>query len=268
MATQLKHIIEFLEEFAPLELAEEWDNVGLLIGDADADIQRVMTCLTITSDVVEEAVQTETDLIVAHHPMMFRAMKKLTTASVEGQMLLDLIRHRIAVYSPHTAFDSAADGINQQLASQLKLTSIAPIRPIQHDKLPASSGSGRYGTLPEPITLAQLLEITKKVMRTPYLQYVGDADQMVSKVAIACGAAAEYLSDARHLGCDVLVTGEARFHGCLDARSTGTALIIAGHYATERPAVEELAHLIAQSFSNIIVAASEVESDPLQWSVS
>lgn len=268
MALELKQIIKFLEDFVPLELAEEWDNVGLLVGDDSAEIERVMTCLTITPDVVGEAIQTNSNLIVAHHPMMFRAVNKLTSRSIEGKMLLDLIQNRIAVYSPHTAFDSAAKGINQQLAEDLGLTDIAPIRSIDHERLPAESGSGRYGELVEPISLNELLEKTKQVMNVPHLQYVGELDRSITKVAVACGAAAEYLGDATQLGCEVLITGEARFHGCLEARSTGMSLIVAGHYATERPAVEALAKILDQSFSEIEVLPSQVENDPLQWSVS
>ncbi|MDB4439411.1 Nif3-like dinuclear metal center hexameric protein [Planctomicrobium sp.] len=268
MALELKQIIEFLEDFAPLELAEEWDNVGLLVGDESAEIERVITCLTITPDVVQEAIQTKANLIVAHHPMMFRAVNKLTSRSIDGKMLLDLIQNRIAVYSPHTAFDSAAKGINQKLAEDLGLTKLAPIRSIEHERLPAESGSGRYGELPKPISLEELLEKTKQVMSVPHLQYVGEMGSTITKVAVACGAAAQYLSDARQLGCEVLITGEARFHGCLEARSTGMSLIVAGHYATERPAVEELANVLNQSFSEIEVFPSQVENDPLQWSVS
>src|SRR5262245_53065068 len=100
-------LIAFLEEFAPPGLAEEWDNVGLLIGDRSREVSRVMTCLTLTTDVAEEAIAERAGLIVSHHPVLFRAVKRLTADDEQGKILLQLIAAGIAVYSPHTGYDSA-----------------------------------------------------------------------------------------------------------------------------------------------------------------
>lgn len=267
MAQKLSEILNFLQQFAPLELAEEWDNVGLLIGDENASVSRVITCLTLTPDVAVEAISKNVDLIVSHHPILFRPVKQLTSSTIEGKMLLELIQNSIAVYSPHTAFDSASLGINQRLANDLGLTSVAPIRPLQKVGLPEENGSGRYGKLHQSMTLATFLERVREVLGIRNLQYVGDLSAEVCKVAVACGSAADFLQDAHQLGCDVLLTGEARFHACLDARNLGTSLILAGHYATERPAVEQLADAIASSIPDIQTWASEVETDPIEWSL-
>lgn len=268
MPQKLKMIVQFLENFAPLELAEDWDNVGLLLGDETAVVSRVMTCLTLTPDVAAEAIEADVDLIVTHHPVLFRPIKKLTACDAEGRMLITLLTQGVAVYSPHTAFDSARSGINQRIAENLNLTSIASIRPIDHEKLPSDAGSGRYGKLKKSIPLEKLIERVKEVLNIFQLQFVGDLNQKISSVGIACGSAAEYLHDAHRLGCDVLLTGEGRFHGFLEARELGTALILAGHYATERPAVEELAAVLMKSKLGIAAFASSVETDPINWSVS
>ena len=115
----------FLERFAPHRLAESWDNVGLLVGDRQAEVRRLMTCLTVTPTTVDEAIDGRADLIVTHHPLPFAAVKRLTSETIAGRMLLKLIAAGVAVYSPHTAFDSAAEGINQRLAEGLGLTDIA-----------------------------------------------------------------------------------------------------------------------------------------------
>ncbi|MCP4507454.1 MAG: Nif3-like dinuclear metal center hexameric protein, partial [Fuerstiella sp.] len=109
-------VIAFLEKFAPPALAEDWDNVGLLVGREAVVVQQVMTCLTLTPDVGAEAVRRGVQLVVSHHPVLFRGTKKITDATSEGRMLLQLIENGLAVYSPHTSFDSAELGINQQLA--------------------------------------------------------------------------------------------------------------------------------------------------------
>jgi dinuclear metal center YbgI/SA1388 family protein len=121
-------IVDFLERFAPLHLAADWDNVGLLLGDRGAAVERIMTCLTVTPEVAAEAVKAKVQLLVTHHPVLFRGVKRLTTANHEGRMLLSLIQAGLSVYSPHTAFDNTTDGINDALARQLGLTDVVPLR--------------------------------------------------------------------------------------------------------------------------------------------
>jgi dinuclear metal center YbgI/SA1388 family protein len=267
-AILVREVVSELGSFAPLELAEEWDNVGLLLGDPVAPVERVMTCLTLTSDVAEEAVLEGVQLIVSHHPVLFRAVQRITTDTPEGRTLLPLLRAGIAVYSPHTAFDSAVAGINARLATALGLQDIQPLRPQVTDADGGGSmaGSGRWGRLTAALRLADFLDRVRKALSVPHVQFVGDPERMIRSAAVACGSAAEFLPDAASAGCDVLVTGEARFHSCLQARETGMALILAGHYATERPAVEQLADHLARRFPTVSVFASLVERDPLQWS--
>ncbi|MCH8922951.1 MAG: Nif3-like dinuclear metal center hexameric protein, partial [Planctomycetes bacterium] len=140
----------FLDQFAPTALAESWDNVGLLVGDRDGPLARVMACLTITPDSAAEAIADGAQLIVSHHPLPFRELKRLTRESVEGALLLDLIAAGIAIYSPHTAFDSAAQGINRRLADGLGLIEVKPLLPCD-DPAAANNeavGTGRWGRLP------------------------------------------------------------------------------------------------------------------------
>ena len=120
-------IAEFLAKFAPPRLAEEWDNVGLLVGRGNQLVRRIMTCLTLTRESVAEAVADEVDLVVSHHPLPLKPLRRLTDETPEGRFLLDLMAAKIAVYSPHTAFDSAGRGINQRLAEGLGLEGIAPL---------------------------------------------------------------------------------------------------------------------------------------------
>src|SRR5438067_981989 len=122
-------VIRFLDEFAPPSLAADWDNVGLLLGDRAAEVRRIMTCLTVTPTSAAEAIESEAQIIVTHHPVLFRPVKRLTTATTEGRMLLDLIRAGVAVYCPHTAFDNTRDGINETLAQRLGLVDVRPLRP-------------------------------------------------------------------------------------------------------------------------------------------
>jgi len=265
MPVDLATILATLRSLAPLELAESWDNTGLLLGDPSQPVERVLTCLTLSGDVAEEAIESGAQLIVSHHPVLFRAVKSLTTATAEGRTLLKLLAARVAVYSPHTAYDSSTDGINAQLATALQLSDIVPLRPAV-DPL-SSAGGGRCGSLKRPLTLSEFLAHVKQALSIDRLQYACDGEPTISRVGVACGSAAEFLGDAVRHGCQALVTGEGRFHACLEARDTGVVLVLAGHYATERPGIEHLARTLAAAHPQLAVTASQHESDPLQWSV-
>jgi dinuclear metal center YbgI/SA1388 family protein len=256
-------VIAFLRELAPAELAESWDNVGLLVGDESWPAKKVLTCLTLTEDVADEAASNGVGLVVSHHPLLFKPVKRITAETSEGRTLLTLLKAGIAVYSPHTAFDSAAEGINRRLATRLGLTDIRPMRPFTDESL---AGGGRFGQLAKAVPLSDFLDQVRTSLNLEALGYVGQPDTEVRTVAVACGSAAEFLEDAARHACDVLVTGEARFHACLEARSRGVAMLLLGHYASERPAVEELAALLAQHFQGLEAAPSAVERDPLRWS--
>ena len=146
---------------------------------------------------------------MAHHPLPFKPLKKITWDSVPGQLLLRLIENKIAVFSHHTAFDSAATGINQQLADALGLQNVKPLVACEDpvDSMDAL-GSGRYGQLPSPTSLGQIAESLKQFLQIHVVRHAGIPKMSVDKVAIACGSAGSFLSAARRQGCDLFVTGE------------------------------------------------------------
>jgi dinuclear metal center YbgI/SA1388 family protein len=257
-------VADYLEVFAPAALAEDWDNVGLLVGDRSRSVARIMTCLTITPASAAEAIAEQADLIVTHHPLPFKALKRLTADSHEGQLLWDLIGARVSIYSPHTAFDSAREGINQRLAEGLGLTQTEPLVPSAVSETPPV-GAGRWGTLASPITLAELAQRVKDFLALSGLHVVGDATIAITKVAVACGSAGEFLRTAQQIGCEVLVTGETRFHTCLEAEAAGINLLLPGHFASERFGVERLADVLARQFPQAQTWASRREQDPLRW---
>lgn len=261
--TTLHHLCMFLEGFAPARLAEDWDNVGLLVGDESRRIERVMTCLTVTPASAREAIEQKADLIVTHHPLPFRPLKRLTADTTVGRMLLDLIRADVAVYSPHTAFDSAADGINQRLAVGLGLKDVQPLLPLAGDA--DALGSGRQGRCAKPMTLAQCAEVVCDFLKIKGLHQVGADDRPIHNVAVACGSAGQFLAPAKQLGCDLLITGETNFHTCLEAEAAEVALLLPGHFASERFGVEALVDVIQSIFPRLTVWASRQEQDPLRW---
>ena len=261
--TTIQDVCNYLDRYAPRRLAEDWDNVGLLVGKSDFKVERVMTCLTITRDSANEAVGKGADLIVTHHPLPFRPLKRITWDTLPGRLLLSVIQNRIAVVSPHTAFDSASRGINQRLAEGLRLVDPAPLVPLEGD--PDGLGAGRVGFLPRSMSVGEVATELARLLDIDGLMRVGDAGQGVKRVAVACGAAGQFLADARREGCQLLVTGETNFHTCLEAEADNIALLLPGHYASERFAVEALAVEIATEFPELEVWPSAAEHDPLAW---
>ena len=261
MAT-IQNVCSFLDQFAPTRLAEDWDNVGLLAGDADSPANKIMTCLTITPASTAEAIERGADMIVSHHPLPFRALKRITTDQIPSRMLWQLIRANVAIYSPHTGFDSAMSGINQMLADRIGLTDTQPLNPIVDDE--DGLGSGRVGTA-EIGSFGELVEICKQQFGLSGLHVVGSTNNQIQKVAIACGSGGSFLGKAIAAGCDTFITGETTFHTCLEAESSGVNLLLLGHYSSERFAIEVLAEKLSSQFEQMEVWASEKESDPLTW---
>ncbi len=250
---------QYLDSLFPPDLAESWDNVGLLAGDASQPVSRLMACLTLTPASVREAVEGRAEFVVAHHPLPFRPLLRLTGDSLPGRLLWELARHGIAIYSPHTSFDSAERGINQRLAEGLGLQTPCPLVPQEQSE----GGSGRWGSLPEHTLLEELAGIARRLLHAACVQVVGESDRLISHVAVACGSGGDFLAAAREHGCQCLVTGEASFHTCLEAEAEGVALILPGHYASERFAVEQLAEELQSAFPGLDVWASREERDPL-----
>ncbi|GAA4464073.1 Nif3-like dinuclear metal center hexameric protein [Novipirellula rosea] len=258
-------ICQRLAEIAPLRLAESWDNVGLLVGDRNLGVSRVMTCLTITPAVVQEAVDEDVDLLVAHHPLPFKPLSRLTSDTIAGSMLLRLVEARVAVYSAHTAFDSAASGINQLWADRLGVAETQALIPFEAAaENIADLGSGRFGDFGQAVALDELALAAAKVVDATHVRRVGAANQPVRRVAFACGSGGSFLAAAKRKGCDALVTGEATFHTCLEAESLQVGLVLLGHYWSERFAMEWLAQQLSASLAELTIWPSRLESDPIQ----
>ena len=257
-------LVSLLDRLAPPDLAEDWDNTGLLWGDPTARVSRVMTCLTLTEDVAGEAVRRGAGLIVTHHPLPFRPVTRVVADDAQGRILWSLARANVAVHSPHTRWDNAPGGVNDRLAERLGLTDVRVLRPDPDLTADGNErGAGRWGGLPEPVPFHEFAAAAKDKFDGGTVQVV-PTDRDVRTVAVACGAAAEYLADADRLDCDAFVTGEARFHDALAARTRGVGLILLGHYASERFAQEALAERITAG-TGVETFASAVERDPLAF---
>ncbi len=280
-------VCSYLDQFAPEFLAESWDNTGLLLGQNDLQVSNVMTCLTITPEVVQEAIDNGVTLIVSHHPMPFKPLSKISDASYYGAMVWDLARNGVCVYSPHTRFDSTKGGINQQIADAIGLVGTLPLEvrePLEVRDATAETsqamlmddsaggasqalvGRGRWGRYEQPESIAEIAKRLKLALAFEHLKHVTASDgRPISRVAIGCGSAGDFLRDAKRLACDLLILGETTFHTCLEAHALDVDLLLVGHYRSERFAVEQLVSVLALQFPTLKIWASQCEQDPIQW---
>lgn len=262
MAT-VGEISSWLDGIAPPILSEAWDNTGLLLGDADRPVSRAMCCLTLTATSVDEAIAGGAHMVIAHHPLPFKPLSRITTESTPGRLVWRLASAGISVYSPHTAWDSAESGINSRLAEKLGLRDLRPLIPNQEMQL-QHVGAGRVGELPEPAGVTTIAERLLALIPECRMRMVESDKDSVSRIGLACGSGASLLDPASAANCELFITGEATFHHCLEAQAAGVAMLMMGHYASERFSLEELARMLGAAFPAVHAWASQTERDPVK----
>lgn len=257
-ATTVAQIVQIMEQIAPPALSEPWDNTGLLLGDLASSVHRAMTCLTLTPASIEEAIAGGAQLVLSHHPLPFKPIARVTTETPTGRAIWRLASHGIAIYSPHTSWDSATDGINAQLARKLSLQDVEPLVPNpQHEP-----GAGRCGNLARPADLEAV--VRKLCQSVPHCRPRAVPPSVaIHRVGVACGSGGSFLSAAAARGCQLLVTGEATFHTCLEAEALGIGLLLIGHFASEKFAMDQLASRLASALPAVHIWGSRDEADPL-----
>ena len=348
MLAKVAHLMQWIEERAPKRLAEDWDNPGLMWGHPMGEVRQALMAVDGTDAVLQEAVQKGSDLVVLHHPTIWKGVRQLRTDRALGRRVEFCLRHGIAVYAAHTNYDAAPDGVSDALANRLDLQDLRVLEVTQRDRLqklvvfvpeghedavheamseagagwignyshcsfqvagtgtflpregadpfigklgelertpevrletvvPLSlsrrvvaamlrahpyeevaydlipldneglkAGAGRVGKLPSSLTLAELADAVKTALALPALRLVGDAKRQVQRVAVCGGDGHHLIATAARAGADVLVTGDIGHHDALEALDLGLSIIDAGHYATEWPAMADLADSLNQ----------------------
>lgn len=225
MSINKKHLISMIEEIAPPELMEPWDNTGVQISAGGTDVNRILVCLDVCEETVNEAVEKNCDFIVSHHPMFFEGIKSIDQDTAKGSYIVKLITNGISVYSSHTSFDTVEGGNNDYLAQVLGIEEVC---------IPEEEPIMRTGKLPEKMKLSKLCGlINSAVMNEKGLSFSGNPDDEVLKAGICTGAGASLMNTACELGCDVLITGDVKYHDFQKADELGLKVIDAGHYETE-----------------------------------
>jgi len=265
-------IIRYMEREAPLCLAEEWDNPGLMIGSPEDEAEGVLLCLDVTDDIIEEAIKRGCNMIISHHPLIFRPLKNIRGDSGKGSLVMKVIRNYLTVYSAHTNLDYAVNGVNQCLAEALALKNLEPVNLLA--KEPHGEGDkgyeyglGRSGELENSMDIMDFCNYVKEKLNAGTVRLSGKrAERMVKKVGVFAGSFSEkYVDDFIKKGVDVVVTGDVEYNSAVDLLEAGIYLLDAGHYTTERVVLKKLREKLQNEFSNIRILCSQVEKDPFVY---
>lgn len=254
-------VVAALEERYPPAWAEEWDRVGLVLGDPDTPVRRILCVVDCVPETVDEALAARADLIVAHHPLLLRGVSSVAPTTYKGRIVHRLIKTDVALYVAHTNADSANPGVSDALAARFGLTHLQPLAPAAAD---AGRGIGRVGRLPTPVRLAELTETAARVLPPTAwgVRAAGDPDRLISVLAVSGGSGDSFLAAAAAAGADAFLTADLRHHPASEVGAAGgPALLDAAHWATERPWLDDLAAFLRETL-DVEALVSDLDTDP------
>ncbi len=256
---KIREIIGAIERRAALRWQDGFDNSGLQVGDPEAEARGILITLDITEEIVDEAIASGCNLIVSHHPLIFKALKQVGTSTYQQRCVVKAVKNDICIYSAHTSLDNACGGVNHRIAVILGL------RETEWLGSPADSesGSGLIGTLEEPLSDRDFFLKTKEAFGVASLRCSRPEGRMIRKVAVCGGAGAFLLPDAISKGADCFVCGEFRYHDYFE--NSGVLLCELGHYQSEQYTRDLLASIISEAFPDADIRLSRINTNPIQY---
>jgi len=220
-------IIVILEQLSPKRFASDWDNIGLMVGSPDANIKKILVTLDGDDAAIDKAIETGSNLIITHHPLIFNQIKNVTTNDLTGRRIIKLVQNNISVYSMHTNFD-VKGGMAQLAADMIGMKDGEVLEDICEGE-----GIGRIGTFGELLTVRQWADKIKDLFGLPNVCVFGDLERIVSRVAISPGSGKDYVQIAIEKGAQLFISGDINHHSGIDANAQGLEMIDAGHYGLE-----------------------------------
>ena len=259
---KIKQVLSALERFAPLPLQESWDNAGLQLGLTEVEVSGALLCLDVNEQIVDEAVAKGCNLIVSHHPLLFRGLKQISGADYVQRSVIKAIKHDIVIVSMHTNMDNALDGVNWKIAERLGLTDCKFFAQKTVDGIEA--GSGVVGNLPLQMDARAFIELVKKQFGVQCAQCNELLQRPISKVAICGGAGDFLLSDAIGEGADAFITGEMHYHQYFGYEQQIQICVI-GHYQSEQFTAEIFCDIIQKDCPGVKTFIAETNTNPIVY---
>ena len=259
---KIKEVLSALEEFAPLPLQESWDNAGLQVGLTEAEVSGALLCLDVTERIVDEAVSKGCNLVVSHHPLLFRGLKQISDLTDVQRTVMKAIQNGVCVVSMHTNMDNARGGVNFQIAKKLELSGVTFLSPKKVGDV--ECGSGVIGTLSEPMAADDFVLKVKRAFGVECAMCNELLRRPVQKVAI-CGGAGDFLLDeAVAAGADAFITGEMHYHQYFGYEQRVQICVI-GHYQSEQYTTEVFREVIGQRCPDIRTEIAETNTNPILY---
>lgn len=258
---QVRDIVRALEKFAPLPLQDSYDDSGLQIGLTTAEVSGALLCLDVTEAVIEEAASEGCNLIVSHHPLLFKGCKRITEEDYVSRCVMSAIRHGIAVYSAHTSLDNAYKGVTYRMASLLGLGRLRPLLP---SPLQGGAGSGLVGEFNEPMPVDGFLHLVKDTFKAACVRYNGCTRPLVKRVALCGGAGAFLIPDAMKAGADAFFTGEIKYHDFFGLEER-MLLVDTGHYESEQYTIGLLEEVLHKAYPELPLVKTTINTNPIKY---
>jgi dinuclear metal center protein, YbgI family len=250
-----RELIHILEEQSPEYCACDWDNVGLLTGSLEKEVEKIYIALDATDAVIDAAVAAGADMLLTHHPLIFKGVKQITADDFTGRRLIRLIRHDIACYAMHTNFD--VKGMADLSAAMIGLEKcrVLDVTAVTDGK---EEGIGRTGNLIDPMTLKQCALFVKAIFSLEQVKVFGTPDTILTRAAISPGSGKSEIKNAIAQGADVFITGDIDHHDGIDAVAQGLCIIDAGHYGLEHIFVSYMKEYLERRCENIEIMTQEL----------
>ncbi len=259
---KIKDVKNALECFAPLPLQEDYDNAGLQVGLTEAEVSGVLLCLDVTEEVLREAKEKGCNVVVSHHPLIFRKLARISDSDYVQRCVMYAIKNDITVLSMHTNLDSAQGGVNFMMARRLGMTGVRLIAP--HTVNDVEGGIGVIGSLPEPVEAKAFIGTVKEVFKVGCVQTNGLISRRISRVALCGGAGAFVIGKALEERADAFVTGEMRYHEFF-GHEDDIQIAVIGHYESEQYTIELLQEIISSRCPGVRTALTSVNTNPISY---
>lgn len=260
---KLEKIMRYMEKIAPVNLKEDFDNVGLMVGDKSESITKVLFALDCTLEVIDEAIEVGAQLIITHHPLIFSKPKSITSDSLQGSKIIKLIKNNINVYSSHTNLDSAPGGLNETIVEVLGFESSEILEKTKVKNF-ENAGLGRIIRLDGEMELKDLITRVKSSLNINTLRVV-EGSKKVKNIAVINGSGQSFLSQAVRSGADCIITGDTTYHFALDYKEMGITIIDTGHFSSEWLVFLKSMEKVKTEFKDIEFIASTKVEDPYKF---
>ena len=257
---KIKEVLCALERFAPLPLQEDYDNAGLQVGLTEVEVSGVLLCLDVTEAVVDEAVSRGCNLIVAHHPLIFRPLRQVSDANDVQRTVMKALLAHITIVAMHTNMDNAEGGVNHKIAAKMGLTDVGFLAPKTVGSL--QGGSGVIGSLPQPMRAADFVAMLKDTFHVQCVMANQLLQRPVRRVAVCGGAGAFLLTDAIKAGADAFVTGEMHYHDYF-GHEQQVQICVIGHYQSEQFTKEIFQTIIEEACPGVRCCLSDLNTNPI-----